>query len=204
MKSGELVPDEIVLDMIRDAMFSKKDSSCGFLIDGYPRKVEQGKEFENSICPCQMVLYIEASDETMKNRLLKRGESSGRVDDNEESIKQRLETFHQVTKPVVDYYEKQKKLKKINSEPDPNVVFKEVQKIFDKIEGFEFEDGKKIDVTPLNDKKVIFVIGGNLFSINYLIVKFHYNFIILNPLMGSFVNGILCQSMAQIFPKQNF
>ena len=144
--------------MIRDAMFSKKDTSCGFLIDGYPRKVEQGKEFENSICPCQMVLYIEASDETMKNRLLKRGESSGRVDDNEESIKQRLETFHQVTKPVVDYYEKQKKLKKINSEPDPNVVFKEVQKIFDKIEGFEFEDGKKIDVTPLNDKKVIFVI----------------------------------------------
>jgi adenylate kinase len=164
MKNGDLVPDEIVLDMIRDAMFAKKDTSCGFLIDGYPRKVEQGKEFENSICPCQMVLYIEASDETMKNRLLKRGESSGRVDDNEESIKQRLETFHQVTKPVVDYYEKQGKLKKINSEPDPAVVFKEVQKIFDKLEGFDFENsGKKLDMASLKDKKVIFVVGGKYF-----------------------------------------
>ncbi len=112
------------------------------------------------ICPCEMVLYIDASDETMKNRLLKRGESSGRVDDNEDSIKQRLDTFHQVTKPVVDYYDKQKKLKKVNSEPEPVEVFKEVQKIFDKLEGFDFEESKKIDVSPLKETKVLFLVGG--------------------------------------------
>ena len=107
-----------------------------------------------------MVLCIEASDDTMKNRLLKRGESSGRVDDNEATIKQRLDTFHQVTKPVIDHYDKQKKLKTVSSEPEPVEVFKEVQKIFDKLEGFDFDEGKKIDTAPLKDCKVLFLVGG--------------------------------------------
>ena len=49
MKNGELVPDEIIMDMIRDAMFLNKDKAAGFLIDGYPRKVEQAKEFEKEV-----------------------------------------------------------------------------------------------------------------------------------------------------------
>lgn len=77
------------------------------------------------------MLYIEASDETMTKRLLKRGESSGRVDDNEETIKQRLETFHQVTQPVIDHY--QDKLKVVNSEQDPNDVFAEIESIIEGI-----------------------------------------------------------------------
>lgn len=77
----------------------------------------------------------------MKDRLLKRGESSGRVDDNEETIKKRLETFHDVTKPVIDYYEKQNKLKRINSERPPNDVFADIKKILgpgksDELKGF--------------------------------------------------------------------
>jgi hypothetical protein len=65
----------------------------------------------------------------MKERLMKRGESSGRVDDNEETIKKRLDTFHAVTQPVIDYYEKQGKLRRVNSEKAPDEVFAEVQKI---------------------------------------------------------------------------
>ena len=53
------------------------------------------------------VLYFDVSDDTMTERLLKRGETSGRVDDNEETIKKRLQTFHNQTKPVIDYYSKQ-------------------------------------------------------------------------------------------------
>ena len=62
---------------------------------------------------------------------MKRGESSGRVDDNEETIKKRLETFHDITKPVIDYYEKQGKVRRVNSEKAPNDVFADVQKILD-------------------------------------------------------------------------
>lgn len=83
---------------------------------------------------------MDVSDETMKNRLMKRGESSGRVDDNEETIKKRLETFHEVTKPVIDHYDKQGKLKRVNAERDPNAVFEDVQRILEGKETKEEEE----------------------------------------------------------------
>ena len=84
--------------------------------------------------PCEIVLYVEASDDTMKQRLMKRGESSGRVDDNEDTIKQRLKTFHEATKPVIDYYKKNGKLNSVNSERDPEWVFDDIKKILNKEE----------------------------------------------------------------------
>ena len=87
----------------------------------------------------------------MKNRLMKRGESSGRVDDNEETIKKRLQTFHDVTQPVVDYYDKQGKLRRVNAERDPNAVFEDVQKI---LAGQDPEALKQEALKKLKDKKV--------------------------------------------------
>ena len=94
----------VVLDLLAEAMISKLSGSKGFLIDGYPREVAQGKEFEAEILPCTRILYFDVSDATMTERLLNRGKSSGRVDDNEETIKKRLNTFHQHSKPVIDAY----------------------------------------------------------------------------------------------------
>ena len=65
------------------------------------------------IASCEFVLYFECSPETMKKRLLVRAETSGRVDDNEETIMKRLETFENQTKPVIEYYESQNKVKKV-------------------------------------------------------------------------------------------
>ena len=73
----------------------------GFLIDGYPREVDQGRRFEDAIKPCDKVIYFNVSDKTMTSRLTFRGQTSGRVDDNAETIKKRLVTFHQATQPVV-------------------------------------------------------------------------------------------------------
>ena len=56
------------------------------------------------IAPCSLVIYFDVSDDTMTKRLMKRGETSGRVDDNEETIRKRLQTFHNQTKPVLDKY----------------------------------------------------------------------------------------------------
>merc|ERR1711997_607732 len=94
MESGQLVPLATVLDLLAEAMIAKLGGSKGFLIDGYPREVAQGKEFEAEILPCTQILYFDVSDATMTERLLNRGKSSGRVDDNEETIKKRLNTFH--------------------------------------------------------------------------------------------------------------
>lgn len=133
MEKGQLVSNQTVLDMIKDAMTAKLASSTGFLIDGYPRQVDQGLEFEKQIAPCRAVLYVEASDETMKKRLLHRGQSSGRVDDNEATIKKRIDTFHEHTEPVIGHYSKQNKLRGVSSELPPDEVFKQVIGIFDKL-----------------------------------------------------------------------
>ena len=71
---------------------------------GYPREVAQGQEFEKEICPCTQILYFEVKDETMTERLINRGKTSGRVDDNLETIKKRLDTFHKHSKPVIEAY----------------------------------------------------------------------------------------------------
>ncbi len=111
-------------------MIKNVEKSKGFLIDGYPREVPQAKKFEElvrsnlnivkinyilsiQIAPCNLVLYVKASDDTMTKRLLHRGQTSGRVDDNAETIKNRLKTFHNQTLPVLDLYEKQGKLAEV-------------------------------------------------------------------------------------------
>lgn len=93
-----------MLDLIKIKMLSEVATSKGFLIDGYPREVAQGIQFEAEIGTCTQVLYFEVSDETMTKRLMGRGLTSGRVDDNAETIRKRLETFHKHSRPVVDHY----------------------------------------------------------------------------------------------------
>ncbi len=144
MAKGQLVPNDIVLEMIRDAMLAQVDTAKGFLIDGYPRQVDQGIAFEEKIAPCEMVLYVEASDDTMTQRLLKRGETSGRVDDNIESIQERLKVFYDTSKPVLDYYQKQGKLKLVSSEQDPDEVYDDVKRIMDKNESNLFTSSSQI------------------------------------------------------------
>jgi len=124
MEKGDLVPMFVVLDLLAEAMLAKLGGSKGFLIDGYPREVQQGKEFEAEILPCTQILYFDVSDATMTERLLHRGKSSGRADDNEETIKKRLVTFHQHSKPVIDAYAS--KCKSIPAERAPEDIFADV------------------------------------------------------------------------------
>jgi len=131
MSKGELVSLDTVLDMIKDAMIAKADVSKGYLIDGYPREVKQGEEFEKKIgAPC-LLLYIDARAETMVKRLMKRGETSGRADDNEETIKKRLDLFYKATEPVIAHYEPRGIVRKCDSELPVEEVFAIVSKAID-------------------------------------------------------------------------
>jgi len=132
MERGELVPLEEVLALLKDAMVKKAATSKGFLIDGYPRELDQGKRFEADVAPVECVLYFEVKDETMKARLLHRAKTSGRVDDNEETIVKRLKTFHNHTQPVIDYYSTQGKVCKIVAEGTIDDIFKQVEAFLDK------------------------------------------------------------------------
>ncbi|KAL0965502.1 hypothetical protein UPYG_G00282160 [Umbra pygmaea] len=131
MQKGELVPLDTVLDMIKDAMIAKADVSKGFLIDGYPREVKQGEEFEKKIGAPSLLLYIDAKSETMVKRLMKRGETSGRADDNEETIKKRLDLYYKATEPVIAFYSSRGIVRKIDSELPVDEVFAHVAKAID-------------------------------------------------------------------------
>ena len=67
------------------------------------------------VCDCSKVLVFECSEEVMVERLLERGKTSGRVDDNEETIRKRFNTFQQSTLPVIEHYQQQERLRKVRS-----------------------------------------------------------------------------------------
>ena len=115
MDRGELVPDSLILDLIQDRL-SYSDTSEGWILDGFPRNVNQAIFLEklleklNQTADC--VLNLEVSDEILVTRLLERN----RKDDNEETIRRRLEIYYQDTVPVIDFYTKKGSLKTINGE----------------------------------------------------------------------------------------
>ena len=128
MAEGKLVPMEVTIALLREAMLKSENKK--FLIDGFPRALDQAVAFEDAIMPCSYILYFDCPLETMEARLLKRGETSGRSDDNLEAIKKRFDTFTSQSLPVVEHYEKVGKARKISSVPPPDEVYVEVQKAF--------------------------------------------------------------------------
>ncbi|XP_071052474.1 adenylate kinase isoenzyme 1 isoform X2 [Onthophagus taurus] len=129
MESGALVPLEVVLELLKEAIYKNLSNAKGFLIDGYPREKEQGVLFEKTIGPVDVILFFDASTDTLVERLLSRGKTSGRVDDNEETIKKRLNTFVTHTDAIVNHY--LDKLKKINAERAVDDIFGEVESYLD-------------------------------------------------------------------------
>jgi UMP-CMP kinase len=130
IKNGDIVPMEVTVQLLENAMTEAlhKDSSKNkFLIDGFPRKMDQAVKFEESVCPAKFVLFYDCPEQEMEKRLLERGKTSGRADDNAESIRKRFKTFEETSMPVVDAYEKEGKVLKIDATPSPVAVYKETQ-----------------------------------------------------------------------------
>jgi hypothetical protein len=90
-----------------------------------------GIQFEKDIAPCNALIYFDVSDEVMTQRLIKRGETGGRIDDNAQIIRKRLETFHEETTPILGYYGKQGKLITIDVNRKPEEVFDDVSEAFE-------------------------------------------------------------------------
>lgn len=105
---GELVPDEITINMLKDEVEKNMDSA-GFLFDGFPRTITQADELEALLTSKGLKLTatiaLEADDEVLVKRILERGKTSGRSDDQDESkIRNRYEEYNEKTAPLIDYY----------------------------------------------------------------------------------------------------
>lgn len=107
MDKGEYVPDEITNAMVADRL-AQPDTGNGFLLDGYPRTLEQVGELDTILAglgtPLEKVVEITANTEEVIQRLLKRAQEQGRADDTEEVIRRRMEVYAEQTEPLVAVY----------------------------------------------------------------------------------------------------
>jgi adenylate kinase len=116
MEAGILVSDELLIE-IMESVFRKNNTAGGFVLDGFPRTLNQAKELDRMLVKLgtnvSLVLSLDVDEEELVKRLLKRAQDHGRKDDTEEVIKNRLVQYHQHTKPLIEYYESENLLKNV-------------------------------------------------------------------------------------------
>ncbi len=135
MDKGLLVPDEVVIGMINDAL-DNNPGAAGFLFDGFPRTAVQAEELDALLAKkntcIDVMLALDVSEDELIKRLVKRGETSGRSDDsNEQVIKARIQEYHKKTASVADHYKKEDKVEMINGEGTIDEIF---QRLTDEID----------------------------------------------------------------------
>ena len=131
LKEGKLVPGDVTLSLLKNAIMEYPRQDAIFLIDGFPREMTQATEFEDRICKCQFVLFFDCPEDILEARLLERGKTSGRSDDNLESIKKRFKTFISQSMPVVNYFKQTGRVRTIDSSQDADSVFADVCNLFE-------------------------------------------------------------------------
>lgn len=131
-KEGKLVPSEIVVKLLQQAM--RRSESKKFLIDGFPRNEENLAAAENimKIEP-DAILFFDCSEQEAMRRLLSRNQ--GRADDNAETIRNRLKVYSESTVPVINYYNSKGKVRKIDAERPIEEVYQSVKEVLSGIEG---------------------------------------------------------------------
>ena len=113
MDKGDLVPDEVTIKMLEDAVEKNSDTN-GFLFDGFPRTLTQAQALDAFLATKKWevtaTIALEADDEILIQRLLERGKTSGRIDDqDEEKIRNRYQEYNEKTAPLMEYYLAQNK-----------------------------------------------------------------------------------------------
>jgi len=163
MNSGKLVPDEVILGMMR-VRLNTPDCHEGYILDGFPRTIPQAKGLDTLLSELNqsldLVIVIEVNDESIVKRMGGRRvhPQSGRVyhvkfnppkvydkddetgedliirsDDEETTVRKRLEVYHLETSPLVEYYETQNLVYKINGETDINIVSNSINKVISSV-----------------------------------------------------------------------
>jgi adenylate kinase family enzyme/nucleoside diphosphate kinase len=118
MQQGKLVPDTVVLQLLKKTMVKHQDTNR-FILDGFPRSVEQATLFEQEIAEIAFGVYFEATPETMRSRVAGRAASApGRVDDDPDTVNKRIKVFEEQTIPTVDFYEPIGKIRRVNIEKE--------------------------------------------------------------------------------------
>ena len=132
VESGALVPDELVVEVIRERL-SRPDAQSGFVLDGFPRTIGQAEALDALLTelgrPLEIVLELELAEETAVERMLGRAAEQSRADDTPEVIKNRFAVYRRQTEPLSNYYRSTGILVAIDSSPGMDEVFAEIERV---------------------------------------------------------------------------
>ena len=125
MDKGEYVPDSVTNEMV-ESRLGEDDAANGFLLDGYPRTVAQVEALDGILeklgVALDAVILLDVESEAIVQRLLQRGKEQGRSDDNEETIRRRIDVYGEQTTPLIDIYDKRGLVKRVDGMKDIDAV----------------------------------------------------------------------------------
>jgi len=130
MDRGELVPDEVVIAVARERL-TQDDAREGFVLDGFPRTVEQARALDRMLeqlgAGLEACVTLRVDEDALVERLLSRADIEGRSDDNEETIRNRMRVYREQTEPLVAYYREQGLLRDVDGMGGVEEVAKRVE-----------------------------------------------------------------------------
>ena len=134
---GMLVPDSLIVDMLAKVYDSFGKSHKGVIFDGFPRTVNQAEALKTMLAErghqVAAMIELDVPEEELMTRLIKRGEESGRSDDNEETIKKRLDVYHNQTSPLIEWYQNEGIRHQINGLGALDRIFADICQVVDNL-----------------------------------------------------------------------
>ena len=132
LDEGKLVPDSLVIEMLQERLLSD-DCVNGAILDGFPRTIAQAESLDkiSDEFKISKVIVFEADRDELIKRILNRGETSGRSDDTKESVRVRLEVYEKDTAPLIEYYEQENLVAKINAVGEVENIYNLILKEFE-------------------------------------------------------------------------
>lgn len=137
ISEGKLIPDDLMISILGKTLDENADKIAnGVIFDGFPRTIEQAKALTSVLGERNMslniVIGLEVDDDELTKRLIKRGQDSGRSDDNEATIKKRLDVYHNQTSPLRDFYIKEQLYAPIKGNGTIEEIFNDIKAAIEK------------------------------------------------------------------------
>jgi len=134
---GNLIPDELMISILANVYDSYGRGHKGVIFDGFPRTIPQAealkKMLEERGDKVAAMIELDVPEEELMQRLIKRGQESGRADDNEETIKKRLVVYHSQTQPLIEWYKREGLHHHVNGHGTLEAIFADIQQVIDHI-----------------------------------------------------------------------
>ena len=135
ISQGQLVPDTMIIDILSKNVDNQEEGSNGIILDGFPRTVAQAEALEvmlkNLNKEITTLIDVKVNEQELINRLITRGQTSGRSDDNLETIKKRLTVYQTQTAPVNDFYKKRNKYTSVDGMGTIDDIFGRISTVID-------------------------------------------------------------------------